>query len=82
MASTLNVLGFPVRMVKEKNNSYSAWVPAFNVASQGDTQKEALTNVQEALELHLECLSPSKRTEAEKAKIHVPLKSVHARAFH
>ena len=37
-----------------------------DVASQGETEEEALANLKEALELHLECLSPSELREIKK----------------
>jgi len=41
-----------------EGKSYSTWCPDVDVASQGDTVNEALDNLKEALELHLECLTP------------------------
>ena len=54
------ILGFSVVVIPE-NKSFSAWSPDLDVASQGDTIKEATANLKEAIELHLECLSPSER---------------------
>jgi predicted RNase H-like HicB family nuclease len=54
------VLGFSVIIVPE-NKSFSAWSPDLDVASQGDTVKEATANLKEAIELHLKCLTPRER---------------------
>lgn len=56
------LLGFSVVVIKE-GNSYSAWCPDVDIASQGDALEEALDNLKEALELHLECLSPGELQE-------------------
>jgi predicted RNase H-like HicB family nuclease len=56
------VLGFSAVVVPEKN-SYSAWAPELDVASQGDTIEQALANLKEAIELHMECLGPKGRKE-------------------
>ncbi len=53
----MELLGFSVLLIPE-GKSYSAWCPELDVASQGDTVDQAVTNLKEALELHLECLSP------------------------
>lgn len=37
------------------NPGYSAHCPEFDIASQGDTREEARANLQEAVELFLEC---------------------------
>ena len=59
------LFGFSVVVVPE-SNSYSAWCPDVDVASQGDTVEEALANLKEALELHLECLSSPELQEIKK----------------
>ncbi|MBI3587628.1 type II toxin-antitoxin system HicB family antitoxin [Candidatus Micrarchaeota archaeon] len=53
----MQLLGFSVVVIHE-GNSFSAWSPDLDVASQGDTVEGALANLKEALELHLECLTP------------------------
>lgn len=54
--------GFSVVLIPE-GKSYSAWCPELDVASQGGTVNEAVANLKEALELHLECLSPEELQE-------------------
>lgn len=56
------LLGFSVVVIPE-GKSYSAWCPDVDVASQGDAVEEAIGNLKEALELHLECLSPEELQE-------------------
>jgi predicted RNase H-like HicB family nuclease len=58
----MEILGFSVVVVKE-GKSYSAWCPDVDVASQGDTVEEAIANLREAIELHLENLSPAEIRE-------------------
>lgn len=63
----MKILGFSAVAFKE-GKSYTAWCPDLDVASQGDTAKEALANLKEAIELHLESLSPGELKEALKRK--------------
>jgi len=58
------MLGFSV--VVPEGKSYSAWCPDLDVASQGSSVEEALANLKEALELHVECLSPDELQEIKK----------------
>lgn len=58
----MKIFGFSVVVIPERG-SYSSWCPDIDVASQGDTIEEALANLKEALELHLECLTPSELQE-------------------
>lgn len=58
----MKLLGFSVVVFPEAG-SYSAWCPDVDVASQGDTLEEAIANLKEALELHLECLSSAELQE-------------------
>lgn len=53
---------FPVVIIPE-NGCFSAWCPDFDIASQGDSIKEALANLKEAIELHIECLSQAEISE-------------------
>ena len=62
MVIGMEVLGFSVVVFKE-GKSYSAWCPDVDVASQGDTVEEAIANLREAVELHLENLSTSELRE-------------------
>ena len=59
------LLGFSV-VVMQEGESYSSWCPDVDVASQGDSVNEAIANLKEALELHLECLSPEELNEIRK----------------
>lgn len=56
----LSVVVFP------ETGSYTAWCPEVDVASQGNTLEEAIANLREALELHLECLSTDELKEIRK----------------
>jgi len=58
----MKLLGFSVIVFPEAG-VFSAWCPDVDVASQGDTQEEAIANLKEALELHLECLTPAELKE-------------------
>jgi len=61
----MQLFGFSV-VVFPDGKSFSAWCPDVDVASQGQTVEKALANLKEALELHLECLSPSELKEIKK----------------
>ncbi len=56
------MIEFSVVVVPEAK-SYSAWCPDVDVASQGASVEDALANLREALQLHLECLSPGEIRE-------------------
>ena len=43
--------------------SYSSWCPDLDVASQGKSIEDAITNLKEAIELHLECMSNDEMKE-------------------
>ena len=52
----VKVFNFSVVVIPE-NDSFSAWSPDLDIASQGDTIEEAVANLKEAIELHMECLT-------------------------
>ncbi len=60
----MKILGFSAVAFKD-GKSYSAWCPDIDVASQGNTIKTSLANLKVAIELHLECLSPSELAEVK-----------------
>jgi len=61
----MKVLGFSAVIIPEAG-TYSAWCPELDVASQGNTVEEALANLKEAIELHIECLTPSELRQIHK----------------
>lgn len=61
----VKVSGFSAIIVPE-GGSYSAWCPEVDVASQGGSVEEALANLKEALELHMECLTAAELKEIRK----------------
>jgi len=61
----MELLGFSA-VVFPEGSSYSAWCPDLDVASQGDTMEEAIANLKEALELHIDCLSSVELQEIKK----------------
>ena len=63
--TTLKTLDLPVLVLPE-NDSFSAWAPDLDIASQGDTIEEAIANLKEAIELHIECLTPTELSEFTK----------------
>ena len=63
--SVMKLMGFSVVVIPE-GKSYSAWSPDVDVASQGDNVEEAIANLKEALELHLECLDAGELQEIRK----------------
>lgn len=62
MKAHSKALDFQAVIIPEKG-SYSAWSPDLDVASQGDTVEEAIANLKEAIELHIECFKPSEIEE-------------------
>lgn len=63
----MKLFGFFTVVFKE-GKSYSSWAPELDIASQGDTVEEAIENLKEALQLHLECLSKKELSEIKKTK--------------
>jgi len=51
----MEIFGFPV-IVFPEGKGYTSWCPKLDVASQGKTIGDALDNMKEALELHLESM--------------------------
>ena len=45
-------------LIEKEGDGYVALCPEFDVASQGGTVEEAKANLQEAVELFLECAAP------------------------
>ena len=49
-------------VIEREGDGYVSLCPALDIASQGDTIEEARANLQEAVELFLECASPEEVT--------------------
>lgn len=62
----MGILGFQVVVFPEAK-SYTSWCPELDVSSQGKTVEKALSNLKEAVLLHIECLS-SEELKAFKRK--------------
>ncbi len=60
----MKIMGFSAVAFKD-GKSYSAWCPDIDVASQGGTLEKSLSNLKEAISLHLECLSPTEMAEVK-----------------
>jgi len=58
----MKILGFSAVAFRD-GKSYSAWCPDLDIASQGDSIEEALANLKEAMELHVECLPQAELKE-------------------
>ncbi len=58
----MELMGFSVVIIPE-GKSYSAWCPELDVASQGETISTAVSNLKEAVELHLECITKDEMRE-------------------
>ena len=54
--------GFAVVAFRD-GRSCSAWCPDLDVTSQGRSLKEAVAHLKEAMELHIECLTPDELQE-------------------
>ena len=55
-------------VVFPEGKSYSSWCPELDVASQGDSVDEAIANLREAIDLHIECLSTEEKKELTQKK--------------
>lgn len=64
-------------VVWKEGKYYVSWNLNTGVSSFGDTKKEALESLEEALELHLEDVPAAKITKVERASL-VPLQFRHA----
>lgn len=62
---TRKVLGFSAVIFPEEG-VYSCHCPELGVASWGHTVEEAVKNLREAVQLHLECLPPSELRDVKK----------------
>lgn len=62
--TNMQTIGFSAVAFKD-GKSYSAWCPDLDVASQGSTIESSLSNLKEAISLHLECLSASELAEVK-----------------
>ena len=58
-------------IIEREGDGYVALCPEFDVASQGETLEEARKNLLEALELFLECASPSKIQDRLHSEVYV-----------
>ncbi len=58
----MKIIGFSVVVFPEAG-SYTSWCPELDVASQGDSIEEAIASLKEAIELHVECLTPGELQE-------------------
>ncbi|MFH1697404.1 MAG: type II toxin-antitoxin system HicB family antitoxin [Candidatus Diapherotrites archaeon] len=63
----MKLFDFPAVVIPE-GGSFSAWSPDLDIASQGDTVEEAVANLKEAIELHMECLTPAELLEFRNRK--------------
>ena len=58
-------------IIEREGDGYVALCPEFDVASQGETLEEARKNLLEALELFLECASPSEIQDRLHSEVYV-----------
>jgi len=58
-------------LIEREGNGFVSLCPELDVASQGDTIEEAKANLQEALELFLECASPEEITRRLHTEVYV-----------
>ena len=58
-------------VIEREGDAYVALCPEFDVASQGNTIEEALSNLKEALELFLECAPPEEVAQRLHSEIYV-----------
>ena len=58
-------------LLEKEGDGYCSYCPQLGVASQGDSVEDALANLKEAVELFLECASPSEIEERYRAEVFV-----------
>lgn len=58
-------------VLEKENNEYVSLCPELDVASQGNTVEEALSNLKEAVELFLECASQQEIQERLHSQVFV-----------
>ena len=58
-------------IVEREDNGYTSLCPEFDIASQGDTIESARKNLQEAMELFLECADPSEISRRLKGEVYI-----------
>jgi predicted RNase H-like HicB family nuclease len=58
----MEIFGFQV-VVFPEGKCYTSWCPKLDVASQGKTIHDAIDNLKEALELHLESMGEKELTK-------------------
>jgi predicted RNase H-like HicB family nuclease len=58
-------------LVEREGAGYVSLCPELDVASQGDTVEQAITNLKEAVELFLECANPEEVRERMHGEVYV-----------
>jgi predicted RNase H-like HicB family nuclease len=58
-------------IIEKEGNLYAALCPELDVASQGTTVEEAASNLQEAVELFLECADPEEIKRRRRTEVFV-----------
>jgi len=58
-------------IIEKEGNLYAALCPELDVASQGTTVEEAASNLQEAVELFLECADPEEIKRRPRTEVFV-----------
>lgn len=58
-------------VVEREDNGYTSLCPEFDIASQGDTVESARKNLQEAIELFLECADSSEISRRLKEEVYI-----------
>ncbi|MBI5553157.1 MAG: type II toxin-antitoxin system HicB family antitoxin [Candidatus Diapherotrites archaeon] len=61
----MKILGFSA-VVFPEGKSFTSWCPDLDVAPQGKTFEQAISNLKEALTIHLESVTPQELTEIKK----------------
>lgn len=58
-------------IIQAESSGFVALCPELDIASQGDTIEESLSNLREAVELFYECASPSEISAREGGDIYI-----------
>ncbi len=65
----MKIMGFSV-VVFSEGRAYTSWCPELDVASQGKSVEKALSNLKEAVTLHLESLSENEISRMKSRSSH------------
>ncbi len=73
-------LKFTAELTAEAEGGFSVYCPELDISSQGDSEEEALANMREAAELHLEALKELEKAGTPIRRRHVTRREIEVAA--